>query len=86
MEEVFASDKGENLTVEVEKSGEMFQQAYEQQEPLNAAQIAEVERERFECYVCNAMFLTRYDITQHGLSKHQRHDVIKRGNPRDTEH
>ena len=83
---VLRSNPGENLADEVEKTGSMFQQAQEQQNPLSEAQIAEFERERFECCHCDAWYLTRDELSQHALSKHNRHDVLKRGNPRDTEH
>ena len=80
------SNPGENLTNEVEKTGSMFAQAQEQQNPLSETQIADFERERFECCICNAWYMTRDELAQHGLSKHNNQDVLKRGNSRDTEY
>ena len=83
---VLRSNPGENLTDEVETTGSMFQQAQEQQNPLTEAQIADFERDRFKCCKCDAWYMTRDELAQHGLSKHNSQDVLKRGNPRDTEH
>ena len=83
---VLRSNPGENLVDEVETTGSMFHRAQEQQHPLSEAQIADFERERFECCKCNSWYVTRDELGQHGLSKHNSQDVLKRGDLRDAEH
>ena len=66
--DVFHDDDQHQRSVEV--LGQLFQQSFQQEEPLTPAQIEEIEREVFMCVKCNAEFATWVEIEQHGVGVH----------------
>ena len=77
--EVAKTDGEETITDQLKESGENL-------EPQNSDEEEnEIENVRFECYMCHVWFNTIQDISRHGIDVHNRHDVLKRGPPKNAE-